>query len=109
VLQFESAQFSASLADGLDFGVGGGVIGGSDLVDALGDDVTVFDDDAAEGAAMAGLHALDGKLDRSGHEGIVCMGLHVKYFAKNLPKAKYMLGKAEAQNIFGVDLSILPT
>jgi len=61
--QLEVAKNAAGLANGLDFGVGGRVVGGCDAVGAFGDDLAVFNDQSGEGATVAGVHIFDGEGD----------------------------------------------
>ncbi len=61
--QLETAEDAAGLANGLDFSVGGRVVGGGNAVGAFGDDLAVLNDQSGEGATVAGVHIFDGEGD----------------------------------------------
>jgi hypothetical protein len=50
-VELEGGELRAGGADGDDFGVGGGVVGGGDAVDAFDEDFFIADDEGGEGAA----------------------------------------------------------
>jgi hypothetical protein len=66
--ELEGAQRLAGLADGIDLGVAGGVVGGSDLVEAAGNNLPIFHHHRTEWAAKAGLHFFDRKANGFAHE-----------------------------------------
>jgi len=51
MIELEGFEALASFADGDDFGVGGGVVGGSNAIDAGGDECAVLGDDRGKGPA----------------------------------------------------------
>ena len=67
-IELEGAQLLAGFADGIDFGVAGGVVGAGDLVEAAGDDCAVFHHHRAEGAAVPGLHFINRQANGFAHE-----------------------------------------
>ena len=71
IFQFEDAQFVASATNGNDFGVGGWIIGLSDLICAFGDDLAISHDHGAKRATAAGLKRVDRELNGPFHEGVV--------------------------------------
>ena len=68
--KLEIAQDVAGLADGDDFGVGGGIVGGGDAVGTFSDDAVAFDDESGERAAAAGTDVFDGECDGATHEAV---------------------------------------
>lgn len=64
----------AGVANGGDFSVGGGVVGGGDEIDSGGDDLAGADDDCAEGSAASGEDVLGGEIDGLLHELVVIGG-----------------------------------
>lgn len=65
--ELEIAERVTGSADGGDFGVRGGIVGGRDEIDSGGEDAGVLYNDGAEGTAAAGVHVVDGKLDSLAH------------------------------------------
>lgn len=61
----------AGEADGLDFGVGGGVVVGDHLVAGFGDDLAVLDDDGTEWPAFPRGHVFGGQGHGPAEEGFV--------------------------------------
>jgi hypothetical protein len=67
-VELECGEVRAGGANGDDFGVGGGVVGGGDAIDAFGEDLCVAGDDGSEGAAaVADVFECEG--DGALHEG----------------------------------------
>jgi len=69
--QRKRLQSGASFADGDDLGVRGGIVRDRDAIDALSDDVSVFDDDGAERATLTGKNVIEGELNGASHERVV--------------------------------------
>src|SRR5271166_4998685 len=67
----EDAKFLAGVADGADFGMRRGIVGGSYLIRALSDNRAVFHDDRTEGATASRVDVIDRELNGAGHERIV--------------------------------------
>ncbi len=68
--QLESAQDATGLANGFDFGVGRGIVGGRNAIDGFGDDLAVLYDQGSKGAALAGVYIFDGQGDGALEEWI---------------------------------------
>lgn len=84
--ELKVVERAAGLAYGDHLGVGRGVECGGDLVGSAGDDFTVADDDAAEGAAEALRDVFCGEADGFAHEfgvGLLQNCLQVKSIADN--------------------------
>ena len=83
--EVEGAQFSAGLADGIDFSVGSRIVVEGDAVGAAGDDLTVFDDDGSKRAAAVP-HALVGQADGFSHKGFIfrCNSHHCRKIQANI-------------------------
>jgi hypothetical protein len=69
--KIEDAKFLAGIANGADFGMRGGIVGGSNLIRAFGNNRAVFHNDRAEGATASRVDVIDRELNGAGHERIV--------------------------------------
>ena len=69
--QRKRLQSGASFADGDNFGVRGGIVRDRDSIDALRNDVAVFDDDGAERATLTGKNVIERELNGASHERVV--------------------------------------
>ena len=72
--QLEIAEGATSLANGFDFSVSSGIVGGRDAVDGFGDDLAILHDESGEGTALAGVYIFGGQGDGAlqewiGHDG----------------------------------------
>ena len=73
VREVEGAQFATGLADGVHFGMGGGVVVAGDAVRAASDDFAISHDDGPEGTATV-FHTLVGEADGFAHKGFILFG-----------------------------------
>src|SRR5882672_9009721 len=64
-------QFPAGLADGHDFCMGGGIVGGGHRVPSPADNPTILDDECPERPSPAFPHFFDREADGFVHEGVV--------------------------------------
>lgn len=63
-----AAGFRARIVDGEDLAVGGGIVGGEEMVSVFADDFPLAYDDRIEGAAVPGTHAVSRELEGAPHE-----------------------------------------
>ena len=70
VRQVEGAQLATGFADGVDLGMGGGVVVEGDAVGSAGDDFTIFHDDGAKRASTI-FHTLVGQPNGLAHKDFI--------------------------------------
>ena len=68
ILEFERVQLCASGSDCQHFRMGGGVVGGANLIRPFGNDLVVSNDERSERATASGEDSLQRELSRTCHE-----------------------------------------
>ena len=88
IREVESAEFAASLTDGVHLGMGGGVVVASDAVGTASDDFSIFHNDGPEGTTPV-FHAFVGQSDGLAHESFILFRDIHSFF--HFPTAKIAL------------------